>query len=304
MAVPGSPPDVLPADTTHASGWPVTGAAVFDGLMALLGQEPHDGPVVEAATSMALGAGAWRAWLPLPLPRRVPCPWGVLPEDALAQDHEARRADAEAHLGMLRRSLARMQARSICSTGECTDARLESTVVQRARLAGLIVTGVPPEVDGEMPLAARWFARVLTETGRPLLVVPRHASLSKPPMRALVAWSDTPASTRALHDALRWLPPSCTLRIVTVLSAPSSQTAASAEALSAHVKRHRRVVHVDLLDASNRPPEDVLLEEAFRMGAEVIVMGAYGHRRGLELIVGGTTLTMLHRSRLPLFMAH
>lgn len=278
------------------------------GVLAVLGQEPHDADVLEAASAFAPVGVRWQALLPVPLPERVPCPWGELPEAALAVDHQARRGGAEAHLGMMRRSLLRLHAEAECGSFECADKRLEASVQYRARLAGLIVTGVPPEMDGEMPVAARWFARLLTESGRPTLVVPRRAALTQPPRRALVAWSDTPQASRALHEALLWLPAACTLRIVLAMGAGETravrESAAGAVALIAHIQRHHRTATFEVVDSQGRPPEDVLLDEVRLMAADMIVMGAYGHARSLEFVFGGVTLNLLHRSRVPLFMAH
>lgn len=280
----------------------------FTGILSILGQEPHDAVVLEAAAHLAPAGQSWRAVLPVPLPEHVPCPWGESPVRALAMDHLARRGEAEAHLQSLRRSMSRLHAKASCERVDCSERQLRETVLRTARGAGCVVTGVPREGGPMQPVAARWFADLLIQSGRPALVVPRGASLGAYPHRALVAWSDTPESARALREALRWLPQGCQLRVVTVAGAGQSravcESMAGASALVRHLENHHRSVRFDVLDAQGQAPEDVLIEEAHAMSAQVLVMGAYGHSRAAEHVFGGVTRALLHRSRAPLLLAH
>lgn len=283
-------------------------AGGFMEVLAVLGQVSQDVEVLEAASAIAPPGRRWRAVLPVPLPQRVPCRWGEAPERALALDYQARREDAEAHRAMMCRTLLRLRADADCEVTECANARLEDNVLSQARRAGLIVAGMPSALNGQMPMTARWFTSLLTHGGRPALVLPDHATLAQAPRQALVAWSDTPQASRALHEALQWLPTACTLRLVMAIGAGDSrgdcESAAGAAALLAHVQRHGRTATFEMIDAHGRPPEDVLLEAAHAMAADLVVMGAYGHAHALEFVFGGTTLNLLHRSQVPLFVAH
>ena len=49
---------------------------------------------------------------------------------------------------------------------------------------------------------------------------------------------------------------------------------------------------------------DILLRHAKDLGADLVVMGAYGHSRFREAILGGATRYMLEQSEIPVFMAH
>ena len=49
---------------------------------------------------------------------------------------------------------------------------------------------------------------------------------------------------------------------------------------------------------------DVLLNEAADLGADLIVMGAYGHSRFRELVLGGVTRTLLGQMTVPVLMSH
>ena len=49
---------------------------------------------------------------------------------------------------------------------------------------------------------------------------------------------------------------------------------------------------------------DVLIAECHRLGANLLVMGSYGHSRLHELLPGSTTTQVMRRSPLPLLIAH
>ena len=63
-------------------------------------------------------------------------------------------------------------------------------------------------------------------------------------------------------------------------------------------------MEVTLLAGENRAVSDVILDQARRMSADLIVMGAYGHSRAREWVIGGTTVEMLDQSEFPMLMAH
>jgi nucleotide-binding universal stress UspA family protein len=277
----------------------------FGGVVALFAMEPHDGSVIEAAVAMAGEEWPWRAWLPLAMPARVECPWGVPPSQALALDHLARRQDALAHLAMMRRTAARLGQTLSCAAVEFPERALAKRIVARVRAAGLVVLGAPPE--RAVAAGPRWFDQVLSLSGRPVLVVPRCARIAGPPQRILVAWHDRPEACRALHEALPWLRAATTVRIVIALGYGSSRAqrhaVAGTERLRAHLAHHGVTTEVACVDSQMRPPEDILLEEASSMAADLIVAGASGRHRALSFAFGGTTLNLIRRSRLPLLLA-
>lgn len=295
---------VTPASVS-SPGALASAAHDFGGVVALLAMEPHDGSVIEAAVAVAGEERPWRAWLPLAMPARVECPWGVSPAQALAVDHLARREDALAHLAMMRRTAARLGRTLSCAAVEFPERALAKGIVARVRGAGLVVLGAPPE--RAMVAAPQWFDQVLSMSGRPVLVVPRSVRVAGPPRRILVAWHDRPEACRALHEALPWLRAANTVRIVIAVGYGSSraqrQAIAGTEWLRVHLAHHGVDTVVSCVDSQMRSPEDILLEEAFSMAADLIVAGASGRPRALAFAFGGTTLNLIRRSRLPLLLA-
>lgn len=303
MSTTSAPPSTEPVPSSPAGAMQ---ASCFADVLALLTMDPQDGALVEAAVAIADGMPA-RAILPVGLPDRVRCPWGVSPQNALLADHRARREDASAHLAMLRRTATRCGGIVDCLALEHANHGLIGSILSVARTARLLVLGVPADI-GRTLTPDRRFTDALVATGRPLLVLPRKANLVTRPRRVLVAWRDGPASSRAVHEALPWLRSAHAVRVVTVLGPSLSQaereSAAGEARLRGHLARHGVTATVACVDAQNRPPEHALMDEAGAMGADLIVTGAYGHPRALEFVFGGTTINLLSRCRLPILMAH
>lgn len=74
--------------------------------------------------------------------------------------------------------------------------------------------------------------------------------------------------------------------------------------VAAFLSRHGVKVTVEALASGGRDPAIVLQRHASDIGAELIVMGAYGHSRLRERLFGGTTQTMLSHVGTPVLMAH
>jgi nucleotide-binding universal stress UspA family protein len=74
--------------------------------------------------------------------------------------------------------------------------------------------------------------------------------------------------------------------------------------IAAHLDRHGANVEISAIDANGGTVGAVLLDEARRMSADLIVMGAYGHSRFREWILGGVTREMIAQSDTQILLAH
>ena len=74
--------------------------------------------------------------------------------------------------------------------------------------------------------------------------------------------------------------------------------------LADYLALHGITAEEHLIDAQNRPIGSVLLEEAEKLGADLLVVGGYGHSRLREFILGGVTRGMLASMTVPCFMSH
>lgn len=184
-------------------------------------------------------------------------------------------------------------------------------IVDRARLCDLIVLGLP----GAEPIAgARDIAAdVLVHARSPVLAVPANGgSAPAPPAAspkmgfdalasAMVAWDGSLEASHALRLTLPMLARAAAVHVVTVTQGHREFPATEA---CQYLARHGVATELHEWPAEGRSTADVLLAAAAQMSAAWLVMGAYGHTRLREAVLGGATRDMLHASTIPLLLAH
>jgi nucleotide-binding universal stress UspA family protein len=179
------------------------------------------------------------------------------------------------------------------STGRETD-----IVASAGRLVDLIIIG-RPDAETETPLAATLDA-ALFDTGRPVLVAPSTAPAAVG-SRVLIAWNGSAQAARVVAGALPFLRQAEQVTVVTVGEIGRSPSATD---LVAYLGRHDvRATHAALA-ADHNPVGAVLLKHAKQVQADLLVIGAYGHSRLREMILGGATRDVLGVADVALLMAH
>ena len=126
------------------------------------------------------------------------------------------------------------------------------------------------------------------------------------PSNVLVAWDQSPASTKAVHMALPLLKKADEVTIA-CFDPPSYSGGDRFEpgaALAAWLSRHDCAVSVAQYTTGVIAVSDAIQERAKETGAELVIMGAYGHSRMQQAVFGGTTRSMVEQTHLPVFLAH
>ena len=138
----------------------------------------------------------------------------------------------------------------------------------------------------------------LLDTGRPVLVMPDKpgATIGR---RVAVAWHDDAPATHAVLAALPFL---AAAERVWVLQ--GTRRGADAPPVPALLAEHRVAAEPHAVAIGHGDVGQALLDEARRLGADLMVMGAYAHRRFIEALLGGVTRSVLHATDLPLLMRH
>lgn len=155
-----------------------------------------------------------------------------------------------------------------------------------------------PWVEGELGEFRLLDAAVLG-TGRPVLAVPAGYEGTLDAARVLVAWDGGREAARAVHDALPLLEAAEEVLVVTVGAPPGPRT--PAEALVDHLARHAVRARAVRLDGE---PAAAVLECARRERCGLIVMGAWGHSRLREWVLGGCTRGVLEAADRPVWLSH
>lgn len=174
-----------------------------------------------------------------------------------------------------------------------------------ARYADLVIAAQPQSGEtGGTP--AGFAADLVLSAGRPVLFVPYAGRFPSVGKRVLVAWNTSPEAARALRDALPILTRAGWVEV----------TAFDPEALDAHhgevpcadiglfLARHGIKVSVSQQAGTDLDVGLQLLSRAADCAADLIVMGAYGHSRLREWILGGVTRTLLESMTVPVLMSH
>jgi nucleotide-binding universal stress UspA family protein len=184
---------------------------------------------------------------------------------------------------------------------------LISAVTRRAHTVDLVVIG-QADPDYPLPAAARTFVEdILMTAGRPLLLIPYAGRFDKIGTNALVGWTPTRESARAVHDALPTLPPGGKVVVLTVeISRGGTEPEALPTAdIAEHLSRHGLDVSAARTVVSDGlSPADALLDYASDIGADLLVVGGYGHSRTREMIMGGVTRDLLRHMTVPVLMSH
>jgi nucleotide-binding universal stress UspA family protein len=172
-------------------------------------------------------------------------------------------------------------------------------LVDHARLRDLTIVPVPESYD-------QWYAEaVIFGSGRPTLVLPEGPRARPFELRTVaIAWDFSRAAARAVSDAMPLLEKARKVRIVTVTNEKKLDSKHSAEALAKNLARHGIDVVLDKVDADGRRIGEVLEAYTVSHQVDVLVMGAYGHSRWREFILGGATKSLLSKPPLPILFSH
>jgi len=157
-------------------------------------------------------------------------------------------------------------------------------------------------VPGVMP---NFVETVVLNSGRPVLVVPYAGEADGQFRRPLVAWDGGVAARRAITGALPLLKQAGSIDVV--MFNPRAEAGVHGEEpgadLALYLARHGIRVNVVERTVSGGIGE-ALLSAAADLGSDLIVMGAYGHTRFREVVLGGVTRTVLQSMTVPVLMAH
>ena len=178
-----------------------------------------------------------------------------------------------------------------------------AAVALNARYADLVVI-CQPEPEGDSGIDQAFARRAVLAAGRPVLVVPYIGPASTLGKRIMLAWNATREATRATTDALPFFQSADEVAVVVVRpgGAPHGEVPGADVAL--YLARHGVRVKVDTVEAQEVDAGNLLLSHAADLSSDLIVMGAYGHSRFGELVLGGATRTMFESMTVPVVMSH
>jgi nucleotide-binding universal stress UspA family protein len=180
---------------------------------------------------------------------------------------------------------------------------ISETVSEIGRIADLIIASEANR-DGKNGVELDFVENLILGTGRPLLILPRSSQADLNTDCMVCAYDGSKEAARAVHDAVPLLQKSKDVRLFWVDpdSDPSSPPPGSDMAES--LRRHGIKATAEALPSGGANPAEAVLAKGRELGAGIMVMGAYGHSRIREFVLGGATRHALANISIPLFMSH
>ncbi|MFD1913333.1 universal stress protein [Halodurantibacterium flavum] len=273
-------------------------------LLTVLTREADVAPTLSAAADVAQRMDAHLEVLCLGLDRTQVGFYyagasAVVFQETLARAQEdAKALDKAARDWLGRQTLRWGVETAVTQVGALTD-----IVSLRARFSDLVIQPKPygedKALEDEAVVEAALFAG-----GAPVLVMPAEmpAAFGK---RILVAWNQSAEAMVAIRRALPLLK-EADLVNVAIIDPPQHGPERSdpGGALCQMLARHGVRTEVSVLARTMPRISDVIIRHGRDIGADMVVMGAYGHSRLRQAILGGATRNMLENTDLPVFMAH
>ena len=177
------------------------------------------------------------------------------------------------------------------------------SVPVHGRYADVLVIGQPNETDGS-GVEPDFAERLLLAAGRPALVIPYAGDFPAVGTRVLVAWNASREATRALTDSIPILREAKQVDVIAFNPKDAPHGEVPGADIGLYLARHGIKVSVSQQTAEDVDVGNQLLSRAADLDSDLIVMGAYGHSRMKELILGGATRTVLNSMTVPVLMSH
>ena len=138
----------------------------------------------------------------------------------------------------------------------------------------------------------------------PLLIIPAD-EIETQGSNAVIAWDGGRQALRAAKMAMPLLEKADQVDVVIIAKKPEKVLPEQVSSdIATFLARHRINVEIKVVPQSGESISDLIRSQARESGANLIVMGGYGHSPVREFLFGGPTRRMLEDARVPVFMAH
>ena len=170
----------------------------------------------------------------------------------------------------------------------------------RGRTSDLNIIGLPRRnIEGRSRVEAWLFG-----TGRPCLLHPDDRELPFSLESVVIAWDLSKSAARAVGDAIPMLKRAKAVHVLTVRGEKDIPFADPAVPLIDYLAAHDITAATREVETQDRHVGAAILGNAAETMADLLVMGAFGHSRLREFVLGGATKKVLDAATVPLLMAH
>jgi nucleotide-binding universal stress UspA family protein len=280
----------------------------FKDFLLHLTSYPDPTPVaaVEQAVNIAQAMGAHLSALACEIVIRVPgtvlAPALINVKGLIAAEHHKSASNAHALIDAFEHAAAQRDLGHDHFIESCENSQVPEIVAEYARLSDLTMIPLGPDAGFQQHVAET----IIFGSGRPTLIYPPTATAARSGAfdTVGVAWDFSRPAARAVADAMPFLERAKTVRIVTITEEKPIKSRRSGAELARHLAFHGINVVSDTESAAGRPVGQVIEDYATARGLDLLVMGAYGHTRFREFILGGATHSVLAKPPLPVLLSH
>lgn len=198
--------------------------------------------------------------------------------------------------------------------GRNGDFRIEDCVAPGAadmvglhgRYSDLIILSQPDPDSGTPATDMRLIEDVVLESGRPAFVVPYIGVGKTIGKRVAVAWDSGREAARAVSDAMPFLQAADEVSILVVSSGDKKGGHGEEPGadIARHLARHGVKCEVNRFSHDGVSVGEAILSRLSDLNSDLLIMGAYGHHRWRELVLGGVTRTIFQSMPIPVLMSH
>ena len=176
------------------------------------------------------------------------------------------------------------------------------SVATLARTHDLTIVPMVGDVDGQAEVADC----VVFKSGRPVLIyrAGETAGLSRGPDLVVLAWDGSRSAARAMADALPFLVRAKRVQVLTILNEKPDTETRLGETAQRHLQMHGVSATLHEIDASGEKIGAVFDRYIKTHKPDLLVMGAYGHSRAREFLLGGATAHVLKAPTCPVLLSH
>jgi nucleotide-binding universal stress UspA family protein len=245
--------------------------------------------IIETAPDLpmtAYGIPPYGAW-------SIPDNWGEKMEDAHQRQNK--------RVQEIEQLLARANTSGDVQSAFCVASEIKYHVGRKARVSDIAY--IAPNMRDNKDVWREASHGVLFHSPIGLIA---NATGTLQPKRIFIAWDSSKASSRAVHAALPYLKEAD--EVVIACFDPLSTAGADGEdpgtGLASWLSHHGCTVTVSQYPSGGKEIGEAIEKRAREFGADLVVMGAYGHARMLQAVFGGTTTTMIDQTELPVLLAH
>lgn len=180
--------------------------------------------------------------------------------------------------------------------------QVNQVVIDAARRADLCIVGQMDKEAKDSRAPADLVEQVVVNAGRPVLVIPYTGTFKSIGQRALIAWNGGRESARAANDAIPLIVDAD--KVVVMAMNPQGMPPLDGSGLCDHLSCHGIEAEREILEVKDIGVADYVLSHCTDMGADLLVMGAFGHYGFPHMLRGGVTRDLLGQLTVPVLLSH